>query len=419
MSFIDSNIAILHFGGNGMNIRQSFTNFLYLASGEVISKVFGFFTTIYLARVLGIASFGEYSWVMAVFSYLYMLSNFGIETYGTKAVAQGPSNALISSLLMLRSIYAAVILVSLVLLFLFIPEFNVLLLMQSLSLMLLPLNMQYVFRGLHRSRYDGASRGVQAFLFMFLVFSFVQPEENSVLPVLWIISSAVSTLMFLRTMVRMTGFAFGLPSVSELRALFLETLPVGIASVLTLIYLNLDTVLLGIYTDHTTVGFYSAAFKIYFLGYSLLSLYYMAYLPSLSRKNDAGYRRSLKSYLMLLCAASMVIAVIAITLPEWIVEVLYADRYMESSEVLRILFFALYLSCLNFAFMNPLQAEGNNSIFIMLLGIRTAIFLLLCLILIPYWGMYGAAYATLAAESVTVLVSGGVVIRSLKKGKNA
>jgi O-antigen/teichoic acid export membrane protein len=397
-----------------MNIRQSLTNFLHLASGEVISKVFGFFTTIYLARILGTERFGEYSWVMAVFSYLYMLSNFGIETYGTRAIAQGASHGLISSLLMLRSIYSAVLLAVLVLLFLFIPEFSALLLLQSFSLVLLPLNMQYVFRGLHRSRYDGASRGFQSLLFMMMVFGVVQPEQNGTLPVLWFIASALCSLIFLRIMVHLTGFVFTIPSFMELRRMFRETLPVGIASVLTLIYLNLDTVLLGIMTDHTSVGYYSAAFKIYYLGYSLLSLYYMAYLPSLSMRNAAGYHRSLMSYLALLCSASVLIAVIASTLPEWIVEVLYAGRYRESAEVLRILFFALSLSCINFAFMNPLQAAGKNRVFIMLLGIRTVIFFLLCLLLIPGKGIYGAASATLFAESVSVLLSGVFFIQHLR-----
>jgi O-antigen/teichoic acid export membrane protein len=184
-----------------------------------------------------------------------------------------------------------------------------------------------------------------------------------------------------------------------------DSLPVGIASALILLYLNFDTILLGLYVDNASLGLYSAAFKIYYFGYSFMALYYIAFLPSLSRKSDNRYRIIQKYYILILFLLAAVLVLIGIFLSEYIILLLFGEHYHASIPVMKILFFSLAAACINYAYLNPLQAMGKDVLFIKILAFRIIFFAIFCFILIPTYGVMGAAYSTLIGEIVTIPVS--------------
>ena len=344
--------------------------------------------------------------MMALYAYVSMMANFGFETHGTRTIAQHVSNDFISGILVLRLIYISIVLVLIAFLNIFIlPKFNSLLMLQSASLLLLPFNAQYIFRGLNKAKYDGLSRTVQAGLFFLLVYSFLAIDKIMLLPVLWFITSATTLISFFILMTKIVSYTFSVPSFSSIKTILHDSLPVGIASALILLYLNFDTILLGFYVDHGSLGLYSAAFKIYYFGYSFLALYYIAFLPSLSRKSDDRYRIIQKNYIRILFLFAAVFVLIGIFLSEHIILLLFGEHYLAAIPVMKILFFSLGAACINFAYMNPLQAIGKDALFIKILAFRTILFVLFCFILIPTYGIMGAAYSTLIAEIVSIPVS--------------
>jgi O-antigen/teichoic acid export membrane protein len=203
----------------------------------------------------------------------------------------------------------------------------------------------------------------------------------------------------------MVSYTFTVPSFSSIKTILRDSFPVGIASALILLYLNFDTILLGFYVDNASLGFYSAAFKIYYFGYSFLTLYYIAFLPSLSKKDDDRYDMIRNSYIRLLFLLASVLVLIGIFLSEYVILFLFGEHYHEANPVMMILFFSLAAACINFAFMNPLQAIGKDALFNRILAFRTVFFVLFCFIMIPTYGIMGAAYSTFIAEIVTIPVS--------------
>jgi len=343
---------------------------------------------------------------MAIYTYVYMMANFGFETHGIRTIAQQVSNNFISGILVLRLVYVSISLAVIILLNTFIlPKFNSLLMLQSASLLLLPFNVQYIFRGLNKAKYDGLSRTIQAGLFFLLVYSILETDKILLLPVLWFIASAATLLSFYILMTKMVSYTFTVPSFSSIKTILRDSFPVGIASALILLYLNFDTILLGFYVDNASLGFYSAAFKIYYFGYSFLTLYYIAFLPSLSKKDDDRYDMIRNSYIRLLFLLASVLVLIGIFLSEYVILFLFGEHYHEANPVMMILFFSLAAACINFAFMNPLQAIGKDALFNRILAFRTVFFVLFCFIMIPTYGIMGAAYSTFIAEIVTIPVS--------------
>ncbi len=383
--------------------KKIFINFSHLAFGEFASKAFGFLTSVYLARTLTVDQFGQYSWVMAVFAYLFLLGNFGFETYGVRTIANRSLKEVMNGILILRSAYVLILLTAVAAAnFLFFHKANYLLVLQSASLTILPFNTQYIFRGLNKSRYDGFFRVSQAGLFFILVYWYVNSQRLLMIPVLWFIAAGCSSLIFWGIMTRTTPYKFSFPSFTIIKTVARDSLPIGIAGAIILFYMNFDTVLLGLYTNSQSVGIYSAAFRIYFFGYALVGLFYIAFLPSLSNENDRHSSVVHHHYVMSLLAASFVVAVLGVLISQPIIEMMFGHLYSEAIPVLKILFLSLAAGCINAAYLNPLQAVGNDTLFIKLLLLRTGVFIVLCFTLIPIYGIAGAAFSTLIVEVVTV-----------------
>lgn len=385
--------------------KKIIANFGHLAFGEFSSKAFGFFTTVYLARTLGVELFGDYSWIIAIFGYVSMLANFGFETYGTMEVAKVKSIETINAVIVLRGIYAVVLLLIVLALHLYIdvPRTS-LLLLQSASILLLPFSFQFAFRAIDQMQWVAWQRFIQSGLFLALIYLVIDHYALLKIPVLWFVSSGVSLIPLIVVMRRKFNHTFFIPQLNIIKAVFTGSASIGISSALILIYLNFDTILLGLFVDSYSVGIYSSAYKIYYTGYSMLGLYYMAFLPTLSRVSPQSLR-PITMYTRLLMTIGLVTAVIGYIGVEPLIRLLFGAEFLAAVTSLRILIAALGVACMNFAFMNPLQAIGKQKVFNVILLIRTLLFLIVCMLLIPPYGMEGAAVSTLLAEILTVFLS--------------
>ncbi len=73
-------------------LSSPFRNIFRLATGDLVAKATSFFTFVYLARILGVANFGVLEFAGSVLAYLLLLSDGGLEMWGTREAAN--SNAI-------------------------------------------------------------------------------------------------------------------------------------------------------------------------------------------------------------------------------------------------------------------------------------------------------------------------------------
>ena len=343
--------------------------------------------------------------MFAIFAYIFMLANFGFETYGTIEVAKIKSIEVINAVTVLRSLYAILLflLVLLAHLYFYVPQTS-LLLLQSASILLLPFSFQFAFRAIDQMQWVGWQRFIQSGIFLALVYLVVDERGILKIPLLWFVSTAISLIPLIVVMRKKFNYKFFIPELNSIKAVFLGSASIGISSALILIYLNFDTILLGVFVTSYGVGIYSVAYKIYYTGYVILGLYYMAFLPTLSRVTTQSVH-STGTYTRSLVIFGLASAIIGYIGAEPLVQLLFGREYLAAVTSLKILLAALGAACMNFAFMNPLQAIGKQKVFNVILLIRTLLFLVVCVLLIPPYGMEGAAAATLIAEVLTVFLS--------------
>ena len=331
-----------------------------------------------------------------------MLANFGFETYGTIEVAKVKSTEIINAVAVLRGTYACVLLLIVFLVHIYFDVSKTsLLLLQSTSILLLPFSFQFAFRAIDEMQWVGWQRFIQSGAFLALVYFVIDHEALMKIPILWFVASGMSLIPLIVVMRKKLNYSFFIPQLNVIKSVFAGSASIGISSALILIYLNFDTILLGVFIDSYSVGIYSAAYKIYYMGYTILGLYYMAFLPTLSR-SSAHTLASIMTYAGLLVIIGFVTAVIGYITAASLIRILFGAEFLGAITSLKILFVALGVACANFAFMNPLQAIGKQKVFNVILLVRTAIFLCACLLLIPLYGIEGAAVSTLLAEILTI-----------------
>ena len=134
-----------------MNYKAILSKLVTLAFGEFSSKAFGFFTMVYLARVLGADNFGMVGFVSAISGYVLLFANFGIEQYAARLLATGQlreSGHLIGSVLKSRLFLSLIFIVPFIIFGILYSAQSVvqwLFIFQSLFILANAFNLQFYF----------------------------------------------------------------------------------------------------------------------------------------------------------------------------------------------------------------------------------------------------------------------------------
>lgn len=393
-------------------MKKVLSNFIALSFGEASSKILGFLTTVYLARRLGTDSFGEYAFVLAIYSYFALLANPGFETVGTREVAKGKYSVeiLFGSIFVLRilfSIISFVLLLICALLFHFENAIRVLLITQGLNLLLTPLLIQFIFRGLTEMKYVSLARILQSGIFLTFVVFFVREKDALFyLPILFLVSTVVS-LGPLFVLYRRRFGSFSLSTSDETRRCILRvSTMVGVSSFMILIYYNLDSVMLGFLRSSHEVGLYTAAYKVVLLLIAVPGIILDSFFPFLSKnRNEEGYEKMLQKYFNVMFVVGVPVGFIGYFVSDWVIQMLFDNSFQPAAMPLRILFFNVSFVFINMAYANPLLAWGEEKAYLKVVMSGAITNLISNVLLIPPYGMVGAAISTLASEVVVFIVA--------------
>jgi O-antigen/teichoic acid export membrane protein len=344
---------------------------------------------------------------MAIYMYGQLLANLGFEIYGTIEISKSASSVLVARITSLRLVLSIITFIIILIASYFCKTtIQMLLIYQSLSILLVPLYLQFVARGLTDMSIIGMSKFIQSLLFLVFIYLFVGKNAVHVVPIMWFLSTFISILPLVYYTVKRIPGSFLITSVSAIKGTIKDSFSWGISNALLSIHLNFSTLVLGLYTSGHDVGIFTVAFKIYYFGYTMVSLFYSAFLPHMSKIFDKQYLSVVKNYVRILLIASVATALCGYMFPDETILFVFGNDYSSAIPITRILLIALAVACVNYAFINPLQAMRKNNIYNQFLILRLGTFLCLSFILVPKYNALGAASAMLCAECILVLFSG-------------
>jgi O-antigen/teichoic acid export membrane protein len=205
-------------------------------------------------------------------------------------------------------------------------------------------------------------------------------------------------------------FSLKFITASVSRELLIFSIPLLFSAILNSLLHLTDTLMLGSLKNTTEVGLYNAALPAaHFISFPLIALI-MIYIPiftGLYARNKHGeIRRNYSILTKWLCSASFPLFAVLFLYPEQSLSFLFGSTYAPSANALRILSFGFIFDI----FVGPCGASLigiGKSRFVMFASFTMVILnISLNVILIPFYGIIGAAIATMVSlTSINIIQS--------------
>ncbi len=181
--------------------------------------------------------------------------------------------------------------------------------------------------------------------------------------------------------------------------------PLGLNSIFTLAFTRIDRFIVGAMINPAAVAVYEVAARIPDNGYRLFQSFLAVFFPNISELAAAGRHREaervLNHSLRLVTFLSMLAALAAILFQREIVRILFSERYMESAPVLSILMLSAGFGLVENLLGSTLIAFGHSGMPVKINLVNAVVNILGAVLLIPPFGLAGAAAASLLARAAT------------------
>jgi O-antigen/teichoic acid export membrane protein len=387
-------------------------NYSFLAGSYAVSRLLTFLSLVYIARRVGVKSFGQVSFAYAIFMYSTLLTHLGLMTFGTREVARHPSQIRphVSRILSLRMAFTSASFL-LLLLFTYLVhlelELKILIVLFGLSLFPTAALIDWAFKGVERMNVVGVIEIVRAVPYLVLVLFWVRtPSHVLRIPIFFLLSSVLGALLGLAVFWRDYGSLWPRVDLGFWKRAMEESLPLGLAFMLLQIYYLTDTVVLGFLRGDVLVGWYSAAYRMVAFILVLGGLFFETTFPVISRYyKDARERipSLLSSSLRVTTLLVIPMAVGGTILAGPFLTGLYGPEYRAASVAFQLLIWAVAIELIGMNWGYALMACDGAKGYMRAVGLGAVMSVALNLAMIPKLGLMGAGLARLACSASITL----------------
>jgi O-antigen/teichoic acid export membrane protein len=385
-----------------------FRNILRLFVGDVAAKSILFVTLIYLARTLGPEPYGVLEFATAVTSYLLVVADCGLEMWATREVSRDTDlRRLAGRVLGLRLVLAAPAIAGFVLLLQVFPDYpslRMLLLVGAALPVANALSLRWALLGRERMGAVATSTVAGQIVTSAIIISFVHDESALAwVLVARVVGAFVVSGVFARQFVLEAGGWPHFPTLAGWRTALAPAAVMCAIQILGVLSYNFDSIILGALAGPVALGLYGAAYKIVTVAVTATMTYYLGLFPTLARtwveEREVFHTIARRSFRLAVLSA-IPIGVAGSMLAGPAIDFLYGPLYASAAPALRVLCWSAALVNLRGTFRNALTATGFQGLDFRCAAVATAVNVGMNLLLIPPFGMLGAASATVSADVV-------------------
>lgn len=386
-------------------------NFTWLSMQEMMIRVIGLATAIYLARVLSPATYGALGLALAIVGVLQTLVQAGTGSRATRLTALDPASVpgTFAQITGLRLTVAGVVILVLIVsapalsgVFSFSAG---LLILCSFMLLRPALVVIWAFRGLDRMHVSALAEVAEKTLVFVGLLVLVKGSGNDYLwiPVLEVLASLLLVWWLYNRLGRIyprLAIEFRLSQWPEVTR---ESLPLGLAALLGSVYLHGSILMLGwLDTSESAANFLVAQKMMLTLGI-LIHVINQAAFPSTSRLLSVDTRQALSLLANLLryylVSITPVILILAWYADE-VLALLFGAAYANAGPALIVLLAALPFVAITNSLQQLLRSIPRPGDSLLARIVSTLALVVLCLVLIPRYGVIGAGLAVVTSEAI-------------------
>ncbi len=382
---------------------------------DVIGKILSFFLVIAIARYLGEAGLGKYSFAFAFVGLFSIFADLGLSTYLTREIARNKERAkkYASNMLTLKMMLAAISLILPIAIISFIEqstEVRTAVIIVAIATSMLNLTSVFgtLFAAFEKLQYHALisllERIITVSLGLLLLFkgAGLLGLVSAYLISYLIVMAAALILAFKNT----TSFAISFDKDLWVQMLK-NSIPFWFTTIFITIYFRIDTVLLQMMTTYEAVGWYNAAYRALDALYFIPGAVITAIFPVMSRfhvENKKMLQELYKRAFYYLSILALPIATGIMLLSGRIISFIYGGKFAEATPALQILIWAEAIIFISALVGYLLNAINKQLTFTFVTGGAAILNIGINLMLIPRYSYLGAAIATVITELAVLIL---------------
>jgi len=386
-------------------------NFFSLSSLQIINYILPLITLPYLVRILGPEKFGLIAFAQAFIGYFTVLTNYGFNLSATREISinrekKEKIKEIFSSVIIIKFLLGILSFIILSLFLFFIPKFgnNWLIYIFAFGMVLgnilFPV---WFFQGIEKMKYIAILNIITKIIFTICVFAFIKNTNDYLyVPLINSIGYLIVGLISLWIIFKKFRIRFMIPRINAIKYQIKEGWHIFISTAAISLYTSSNTFILGLFTNNTIVGYYSAAEKIIQAARRLLTPISQTVYPHISKLAVESKEKALsfiRKLVKIVGVGSFIISLLLFILATPIVNIVLGAQYQQSIIVLRILAFLPFIIGLNniFGIQTMLTFNFKKAFSIILIS-AGFLNITLALILTPLYQHIGVSIAVLTTE---------------------
>ena len=383
-----------------------------------------FGVTLIIVRTFGAEGLGKLSVVNAMLYYCLLISGYGIEMYAVREVAANrqPLSNMIPSLFAIRLGTAIIVYFTLLAFVFFLPAFKPqldLFIVMGFTLLIVPFRTAWAAQAKGSSHILGLFNLALELCYLSAVL-IVALMPLALINLAWsrvMVELLVTGLLAVYVYQNFASFSKPFPLV-QLKLMIRQAWPFTMYPLLRGLALGTDLILLSFFVSASSVGLYTGASKLFFVLLTLSGSYIAVIYPRLSSISDeplkSTYKRILHLYQVVLPIGLFGVLVL-LQLSDFILVLLFGGEFLSASVSLGILSVAFLANLSARHYQQLLLVTQNQQLDFKIVFRGTAIHMVAKLLLIPSWGIEGAALGTAIGEISMLLMYMLVVNRLAHK----
>lgn len=401
--------------------KQSFL----LVCSDIVSKIVFFLFQIFLAKKLGPGSFGIYSVALTFSSIFIVFANYGLDVLMAREIATNKigSDKYFGNLLLAKIPIGLLTLLSMILATVVLGYSKQVVLyvfLAGIATVFLSYN-RFIFgffRAFGALKYEayitaGERIIVSAVCIGLVFFGFGLLEIFSITSLFSLISFTISYFLLKLYFVSSPDYAW---DSSFIKKILKDSTPLLILAVFSVVYFQIDIIMLSLMKGEKIVGLYSAAVRLFSLFQFIPAAVIGVLLPVMSKQFHDKDKQLLKSFntgVKYMSILGIVSSVIIFLFAEQIINIIYSYKFLNAVTPLKILIWSLPFYLINPILGNFLIATNNSKLPVLAVGTTAIVNIILNLFLIPRYSLVGASVATLASEIFVFLFQGYFSVKIL------
>lgn len=393
-------------------------NYFYSLLNTISSFLFPLIAFPYVARILYADGIGLVNFYSSIVSYISLFVSIGIPYYAVRQIARVRDNTDEMSRQVVEIIVLNLILVIigyLIVFFLaiFVPRVHEnmwLFLLLSINIIFVAIGCDWFYQGIEDFKYITIRALIVRIVCVILLFLFVHDRDDLMFygaySVFGVVGNNIFNLIRLRKYINLS--TININSLNPWKHFFPSIQVFGLTLISSL-YLNLDTVMLGFMTDNYSVGYYTGAIRITKILMGVATALGTVILPRLSNmavnENLDEFKKLVEKSIHYVIALSLPMIIGLMVMAPILIHVFCGNNYEPS--ILCVIIMAPIILFISISYIISQAFYPLNMM--RQLYIRACISAITNLIanicLIPFYAQYGAAIGTLLAEFVALASS--------------